>query len=125
MKSANRFLNVQTDRSVIRSGPKPQVSTTNGLCSRLRHKAPQLRGFGALATLRPDFIRLLDEQREHAFVRLCSTTTALCHSEERSDEESRFSDLKLQRSNEILRSLRSLRMTFRATAVVVVGKYKN
>ena len=39
-------------------------------------------------------------------------------------EESRFSGVKLQCSNEILRSLRSLRMTFRATAVVVLGYYR-
>ena len=51
-----------------------------------------------------------------------STTTALRHSEEQGDEESRFSGVKLQCSNEILRSLRSLRMTFRATAVVVLGR---
>ena len=49
-----------------------------------------------------------------------TTTTALCHSEERSDEESRFLDLKRQRNNEILRSLWSLRMTIQATAVVVL-----
>ena len=51
---------------------------------------------------------------------MLNTTTALCHSEERSDEESRFLDLKRQRNNEILRSLWSLRMTIQATAVVVL-----